>query len=175
MELQQGNKYGILLNGNIKLHRNYFQEMCKLLGIYVLYRSPKKDKHYTVYSELESNYNPPILIGCIFEEHPTQQTLRKIGWASELQESSSIIHVPYDLPDIQQGALFIIPSGLDDGKGRLFRVVKLTNSIVYPASITCEIVPEYYDTMSEDTYIHTQDSINLLNEEEEPVVTTYQA
>ena len=78
-----------------------------------------------------------------FDEHPTQQTMKKIGWVSELQKDSSLIHIAYDTPDIQQGALFIVPSGLDDGKGRLFRCVKLTNSIVYPASIACEIVPEY--------------------------------
>ena len=142
MEYDVSTKYGTLLTPDIKLHRKYFSEMVKLLGICVIYRSPKKDKHWTQYSEVESNYNPPILVGCIFEEHPTQQTLRKMQWVSELQENASIIHIPYDLPNIQQGALFIVPSGLDDGKGRLFRVTRLTNSIVYPASITCEIVPE---------------------------------
>lgn len=143
------NKYGALIHPEIKIHRQYFREMVKMLGIYVLYRKPKKDKHYTTYAEIDSNYEEPILIGCIFDNHPTQQTLRKIGWMSELDEGSSLIHVDYDLDGLQQGALFIIPSGLDDGKARLFRVVRLTNSMVYPASITCEIVPEYTDTLSD--------------------------
>lgn len=39
------NKYGILLNDNIKLHRIYFKEMCKLIGIKVVYRAPRPDKH----------------------------------------------------------------------------------------------------------------------------------
>ena len=168
------NKYGTLLNQDIKLHRKYFNEMVKLLGLLVIYRSPKEDKHYTIYSEIESNYNEPMLVGCIFDEHPTQYTLRKMGWAAELQQNASFIHVPYDLPNLQQGALFVIPSGLDDGKGRLFRVVSMSNSIVYPASITCEIVPEYYDTFSEDLYSHKHDSIGILNEEEERNVSTYQ-
>lgn len=175
MDFELNQKYGTLLTPDIKLHRQYFEEMIKLMGIWVIYRSPKKDKHYTTYTEIQSNFNDPILVGCIFEDHPNQQTLRKLGWAAELQENSSLIHVPYDLPNIQQGALFIIPSGLDDGKGRLFRVVKLTNSMIYPASITCEIVPEYYDSMSEDSTIHEHDSINLLNEESEHNMTTYQA
>lgn len=161
-------KYGMLLNDNIKLHRNYFNEMVKLLGIQVIYRATLPDKHYTTYAEIESNYAQPILVGCIFDEHPTQQTLKKMGWVSELQQNSSIIHVPYDLPNLQQGCLFILPSGIDNAKGRLFRVASMSNIMIYPASVSCEIVPEY-----EDSYIPTTSddfrysSMNLLNEEPE--------
>lgn len=143
-------KYGLLLTPDIKLHRKYFTEMVKLLGIQVLYLAPRKDKTYTPQSELISNYDECEKVGCIFTEHPNQQTLRKIGWAAELQEGSSIIHVPYDLHDLQQGALFYIPGGLDDSSYRLFRVVKLTNIAVYPASIACEIVPEYENVSPPD-------------------------
>ena len=166
MEFNSENKYGLLLNGDIKLQRMYFEEMCKLIGINVIYRSPKKDKHYTTYAEIKSNYNDPELIGCIFDEHPTQQTLKKMGWVSELQENSSIIHISYDTPNIQQGALFLIPSGLDDGKGRLFRLVKLSNIMVYPASIACEIVPEYENTYEESQNNFDNSSFNLLREED---------
>ena len=161
------NKYGSLLNSNIKLHRQWFNEMVSLHGINVIYRAVKPGKKWTSYAEIDTNFEPPTLEGCIFDEHPTQQTLKKIGWASELQEGSSIIHVRYDLPSIQQGALFIVPSGLDDGKGRPFRVIKLTNGIVYPASITCEIVPEYENTFSSSLHNHSENSFTLLNEEED--------
>ena len=164
----QAPKYGLLLNNDIKLHRGYFDEMIRLLGIQVIYRAPLPDKHYTTYAEIDSNYAEPILVGCIFDEHPTQQTLKKMGWVAELQQNSSFIHVPYDLPDLQQGALFIVPSGIDNAKGRLFRVVSMSTSMVYPASITCEIVPEYENTYvpeTNDDYVHSTD--NLLNEEQE--------
>ena len=164
----QAPKYGLLLNNDIKLHRGYFDEMIRLLGIQVIYRAPLPDKHYTTYAEIESNYAEPILVGCIFDEHPTQQTLKKMGWVAELQQNSSFIHVPYDLPDLQQGALFIVQSGIDNAKGRLFRVVSMSTSMVYPASITCEIVPEYENTYfpeTNDDYVHSTD--NLLNEEQE--------
>lgn len=160
------NKYGKLLNGDITLHRKYFKEMCELIGINVNYLSPKSDKHYTTYAEIKSNYNPPIMTGCIFDEHPTQYTLKKMGWVSELQENSSIIHVLYDLPNLQQGSLFILPSGLDDGKGRVFRVVKISNIMVYPASIACEIVPEYANTYQESQNDFSKSSFNMLREEE---------
>lgn len=165
MEIE--NKYGLLLNGDIKLHRQWFKEFVKLQGINVIYRAVKPGMKYTTYAELDTNFEPPMLEGCIFDEHPTQQTLKKMGWVSELQESSSIIHLRYDLENIQQGCLFIIPSGLDDGKGRMFRVVKLTTGIIYPATITCEIVPEYENTFSESLHDHSDSSFNLLNEEDD--------
>ena len=165
-------KSGLLLHEtDVKRHRQYFREMVKLIGIYVLYRSPLKDKHYTTYAELDSNYAPPIQVGCIFDTHPTQQTLKKVGWVSELQEESSLIHVDYDLPDLQQGALFIIPSGLDDGKGRIFRVVKLQNSMIYPSVMTCEIVPQYENTFEPSTNYDFEDTdFHLLNDEDPQVL-----
>lgn len=144
----------------------YFKEMTKLLGINVIYRAAKPGRKYTNYAEIDANYDKPMLEGCIFDEHPTQQTLKRIGWVSELQEGASIIHVRYDLPHLEQGALFIIPSGIDNAKGRLFRVVKITNSIVYPASVACEIVPEYENTYEQSLNDFQDTSFSLLNEED---------
>lgn len=141
--------------------------MCKLLGINVIYKSLKKGKKWTNYGEIDANYNKPILLSCIFNEHPDQATLKKIGWVSELQENASIIHIPYDTPQLEVGCLFVIPSGLDDSKGRLFRCTKITNIMVYPASIACEIVPEYENTYSPSLNNFTSSSFNLLNEEED--------
>lgn len=160
------NKYGTLLTSDIKLHRKWFKEMVKLHGINVIYRAVKPGKYWTNYAELDTNFEAPTIEGCIFDEHPTQQTLKKMGWVSELQDSSSIIHIRYDLPNIQVGCLFIIPSGLDNGQGRAFRVIRLTTGMVYPASITCELVPEYENTFSPTLHDHTNTSFNLLEEED---------
>ena len=164
--MDKQNKYGILLTPDIKLHRQYFVEMTQLFGINVVYRSLKSGKKWTTYGEIDANYNKPITLGCIFDEHPTQQTLKKMGWVSELQESSSLIHIPYDTPGIEVGCLFSIPSGLDDGKSRLFRCVKLSNIMVYPASMTCEIIPEYEDNYEPVLNNFQNTSFNLLNEED---------
>lgn len=158
-------KYGILVNDDIKLHRQYFEEMTALLGIQVIYKAPRVDKHYTLTSEIDSNYYEPKLVGCIFEEHPTQQTLKKLGWVSELQQEVSIISVPYDLEHLQRGALFIVPSGLDNGKGKVFRVNKLYTTMIYPASITCELVPEFENTLNKsDTIDFENRNFTLLRE-----------
>lgn len=162
------NDTGLLLNkNNITLHRTYFKEMVKLLGINVIYKAPRPDKHYTDYGEVESNYYESTVVGCIFDEHPTQQTLRKLGWASELQENSSIIHVPYDLKGLQQGALFIVPSGIDGAEGRVFRVIKLSNIMIYPASISCEIAPEYANDFDRTLLDVSQTDFNLLYGEDD--------
>lgn len=144
---------GILLHSQDLLRqRDYFKEMTNLLGIKVIYRAPRdSSKHYNGYGELDSFYYEPIYVGCIFEEHPTVKTTRLLGWNTELSDSSSIIHLPYDLDKLQEGALVIVPSGIDNSKGRLFRIVRIsTANMIYPASVACEIVPEYYNTCKSD-------------------------
>lgn len=166
--LENNNNYGLLLDEqNMKLHRKYFEEMCNLIGIKVLYYIPREDKHWTTYSEIKSNFYNPILVGCIFEDHPNQYTMKKLGWDAELQENASLISVPYDLEKLQVGSIFIVPSGIDNSKGRVFRVVSMRNLMVYPSSITCEIVPEYENTFSSDQHDFKHSGFNLLKDESE--------
>lgn len=168
--MENEKNYGLLFNEKgMKLHRFYFKQMCKLIGAKVIYRANRPNKHWTNYAEIESNYYEPILVDCIFNEFPDQKTMRKLGWVAELDTNASLISVPYDTPNIQVGALFIIPSGIDNAQGRLFRVTKMSNIMIYPSSITCELVPEYADTFSDSSYIHTDDSFNLLNKEEDVI------
>lgn len=162
------NNYGLLLNKDIKLHRMYFKQMVKLLGINCLYRAPLEGKTYNFHGDLEAHYSKPEPVGVIFQDHPDQKTLKKMGWVTELQENSSIIHVPYDLQGLEVGALFEIPSGLDNAKPRLFRVISMQNIMVYPASIACELAPEYID-LDEKTLTRdfTKTNITMLVDYEE--------
>jgi hypothetical protein len=161
--------YGLLISKDIKLHRMWFKQMLALHGINCKYRAPLKNKDYDLYADLQTGYKPEILVGCLFEEHPDQKSLRKAGWVAELQEGSSIIHVPYDLPDLQVGALFDIPSGLDTGKDRTFRVISMSNIMIYPASIACEIALEYesVDEQRLSTTAYEKENMPLLIDREE--------
>ena len=77
--------YGLLVNQNTKLHRQYFNEMVKLLGVNVKYRSPLQSGTYTLHGEYTSiNYTEPVTVGCIFQEHLDQRTSKKLGWDAEL-------------------------------------------------------------------------------------------
>lgn len=166
--MNQNNKYGMLLTSEIKLHRKYFLEMAKLLGIQMVYRAPLPGKTFDTHGDLDAKYYPGEIIYGIFQDHPDQKTLKKMGWVAELQENSSIIHVPYDLPNLQVGALFIIPSGIDKAEGRVFRVISMQNIMVYPASIACEIAPEYEDIDEPILYNDfTQSTTTLLIDNEE--------
>lgn len=167
--LPDSQKFGTLLTPDMKLHRKYFEEMVKLYGINVVYYAPRKDKEYTLHGELFSNYQEPEVVGCIFQEYPDQRSMRKKGWVVELQEGASLISVPYDLHDLQSGALFAIPSGIDNTKGRLFKVVQLISTMMYPSSVTCEIVPEYEDIMPESKLNRQYQDFNLLAQEDDDV------
>lgn len=161
---------GFLLKGkNLKLHRQYFSEMCRLLGIKVLYRAPREEtKGYNGYGELETFYTEPIKVSCIYDEHPNQKTMRKLGWDAELSDSSTVIHVPFDLPQLQAGCLFEIPAGIDGAPNRLFKVLRMTNIAIYPASVACELGPILEDKSEmSDTIDFTRSNFNVLIDPED--------
>ena len=158
------NKYGLLLNQDIKLHRAHFEEMTSLLGIKVKYKAPIMD--YTLQSEMKPlRYKEDIEVGVLFEEHINQKTAKLLGWNAELMTEAALIHVPYDLKGLQIGGLFEIPSAFENAPSRLFRVVEMYTIMIYPASITCRLVPEYKDIMPrEEVEDFHMSNFNLLNE-----------
>ena len=161
----ENNDVGIILQGNnIKLRRYYFDRMCKYIGIKAIYRAPLEDKSWDGYGELDTAFYPPVVVSCIFDEHPTQKTMKKLGWVAELQENSSLIQVPYDLKNLQVGALFIIPSAIDHAKGRVFRVISMESIAIFPSSITCEIAPVYENHFDRGQIQHEDNTFNLLDE-----------
>ena len=161
---------GLLLNKkNIQLNRFHFKQMVKLLGINVLYRAPRPEaKSHDLHGELDSLYYEPIVVGCIYNEHTEQKTMKKLGWNAEREETTPVIHVQYDLPGLQAGALFIIPSGLDNAEGRVFKVLDMSYVPVYPASIACKLGPvmknDFQRSQRED---FTQQNMNLLDFDKE--------
>ena len=165
--MSQNPSLGTLLTPDIKLHRQYFQEMVKLLGIQADYYQVRPGKYYTNYTEIKTTHYEPQKVGCIFTEYPDQKTLRKAGWVAELQQNASIIHIPYDTPGIQRGALFSFPSGIDGTPDRMFRVVNMMVTMIYPASISCEVVPEYENTFEKSSMDYKHNDFNLLNTDED--------
>lgn len=162
---------GILLNDkNIKLHRQWFKQMTKLVGLNVTYQAPVDTeidpKEYNLYGELDPDYENAIRVGCIFDEHPTQKTMRKLGWNAEMAETSTVIHVPYDLPGLQAGARFIIPAGIDTAEPRIFKVLRMSTIAIYPASISCELGPVLENKIKPEQITKFDESnFNLLGDE----------
>lgn len=71
--------YGILITPEIKLHRQYFKEMVKLLGVNCIYRAPLPGKTFDAHGDLDAKYYPGEVVGVIFQDHPDQKTLKKMG------------------------------------------------------------------------------------------------
>lgn len=141
---QEERKYGRLINQDIKIYRDYFIEMTELIGIYAKYANPvPESKRYTVEGELRSDYEEFKQVGCIFDEHPNQKTLKKLGWFSEDIKEPIIIYLPFDLAGLQRGTLIELPSAIEGAEDRLFRVEELNTIMIYPASIACKVVPTY--------------------------------
>lgn len=165
--MDNNSNYGVLLNAkNIKLNRYYFDQMAKLIGVKLIYRAPKAGKDYTTYGEIDTMFEQPVAVWGIYEEHPNQQTMRKLGWNSELLTEAIILQVPYDLAGLQQGGLFTVPTGVDDGKGRVFQVTQMTTLSIYPASITVAAVPYYPNTFSPTAFNYSEHNFDLLEGEE---------
>lgn len=159
----------LLVKDDITLFREYFEEMVEMIGIQTLYRSLKPEsKNYDLHGELDALYNPPIQVGCIFNEHTDQKTMKKLGWNVERDTTTPMIHVPYDTPNLESGCLFVIPSGLDNAKGRVFKVLDMHVSAIYPASIACMLGP-VLESDFDRSQVHDfrTTNFNLLVEEEE--------
>lgn len=74
------NDYGFLLNKDIKLHRMWFKQMTKQLGVLCKYYIPKPGKRFDGYGDLSADYDEyKEKVGCIFQDHPDQATLKKMG------------------------------------------------------------------------------------------------
>ena len=71
--------YGMLLNKDIKLHRTWFTQMTKLIGITCQYKAPLPNKEFDRYGDLKAQYpKESISVGCIFQDHPDQQQILSV-------------------------------------------------------------------------------------------------
>lgn len=83
-----------------------------------------------------------------------------------MDNQPAVIHLPYDLHDLQVGCLIDIPSAFDGAPARTFRIVEISAIQIYPASVACKVVPEYETTLEKDeTEFFENSNFNLLNEE----------
>lgn len=161
------NSYGILVNPDALLHRQWFMEFLRLHGKQALYKCPI-NKKYNQVGELQCDYGSPIVVGCIYEDRPSQKTTHKLGWNSQLQEEASLIHVPYDTENLELGGRFILPSAFDNTKGEVFRVVSMSAvGEIYPYAISCALVPVFEDMFDKGQFDYTKSNLNLLFEEED--------
>ena len=78
---------GLLNRDDARIHRAYFEEMTKLIGIQVLYQYVIKQE-LTIHSEDNSTLSQPMQLDILFDENPSQKTLNRRK--TELILSSSV-------------------------------------------------------------------------------------
>lgn len=144
---------GLLLQNDLEIQRYYFNEALDYYGIDADYYQVKEEtQKFTSAGELSSKYYDPVRVKLIYDQVPKINTLKKLGWVPELnQDSQPIIHIPFDTPGIQVGALFRIEDPLRPGTGKIFRTTKLTTGIIYPVAATLQIVAVLGDSPEETT------------------------
>lgn len=131
-----------LITNDLEIQRYYFDEACDFYGIPARYFQVKPGMHWTVAGEMSSNFFDPIKTRPIFDEAPKVSTLKKLGWVPELNEEvPPLAHLSFTLPGLQVGCLLEVKDPLAVDKGRMFRITKMKTGIIYPASVTCQIVP----------------------------------
>lgn len=121
--------------------RFYFREALRLYGIDCNYYEVMPETiSYNVNGEFSAKYKNPKPAQLIFDQVPKVSTLKKLGWATEQEDTQPLVHVDFDLPGIQIGCLFTIDDPLRPGKGRLFRITKMSVGIIYPMCVTAQVV-----------------------------------
>lgn len=149
-----------------KLFRKWFDEMCHLQGIKVIYRRVDDELYdkYSDYGEIKEETGKPIEVWVMFEEYPKQKTMRKLGWNTEALDSCPIMHVPYDLPDLQRGCVFVIQSGVDSSEVRLFKVLELENDAIYPYAMACKLGPILKSDFDRSKLDHTNNNFSVFKD-----------
>ncbi len=160
---------GLLIRGKDNLHKKFFKEMAKLLGIEVKYRYfIDNSKHYTIHAEQRGKLSEPVDIDIIFQEYPDQKTLRQHGWFSENPDDKAYVaQVPSDLIGLQRGCYIDIPYGAKKDTYRTFRITDISSIIVHPESYYVRLAPEFDTIVHEVDHNYSDTSFNFIDFTEE--------
>lgn len=134
---------GLLNRQDSTIFRQYFREMCMLIGISVGYQYVVKQE-MTIHSEDNSELSMPIRLDILFDENPSTNTLNKIGWVSETGDMKPIIaNLPYNTPNLTVNARLTIESSDGVARPRVFRITKIMADLEFPDAYTCALVPVF--------------------------------
>lgn len=138
----------LLIKKNIEtLGSFYFNEPANLIGTNVLFWEPLEggDKWDGRGEPNNTFFYPPIKTHCFYNTHPSQKTMKGLGWDPVLDAEARVIVVDKNLKGVQYGAIFQLPSSYND-EGGLFKVIEMTEDSTYPVTTTLKLAPVIEDT-----------------------------
>ena len=108
----------------------------------------------TIHSEPNIELSDPIQMDIIFNENPTVDTLRKHGWATEINGNLPVIaQLPYDAPGLARYARIIIPPVGNVTRERIFEITAISTFLEYPDCWTVQLAPVYNSLKEKNDYV----------------------
>lgn len=109
----------------------------------------------------------PIRMDIIFNENPSVDTLRKMGWVSEINNQRPIIaQLPFDAPNLSRYSRIIIPPFVEiRSRCRVFQVTAMQTLLEYPDCWTVSLVPVFDSYKEDNDYVES--NINYIDTKSE--------
>jgi len=134
----------LIVDEEVQMLREMYDEGLEMQGVPVQYQYPLKND-YNLYGEQAADaFSELIDTFCGVEAQPKIATLKKLGWVVEnSSELPFLLHVSFNLPEIQKGSKFFF-AGLHTGlPTREFVVERMSMEFQVPDHIICEVIPQY--------------------------------
>jgi len=133
-----------LIDEDIKLIRNRYDEALKLRGIECVYMYPNITQTNQQGEAIVDQYSLPINTQIFFEGSPKVKTFKRLGWVVENNsELPFLIHCSFHLPHVQKDSIFKIAGQFTELPERIFKVTEISYDIQSPDHIVCQVIPVY--------------------------------
>ena len=133
---------GLISEQEVIYLREQFNETVKQLGVPFIYQYPLGNNLDDFAQPAPDGYSVELEVYGLFDGEPKLKTYRNLGWVVEKGDNPPfLLHIPFDTPHIQKGALFKISGQFTGIEARVFQVTELTTGLVCPDHIVCQIVP----------------------------------
>ena len=153
-----------LIQEDIKLMRDRYDEALEMLGIPAKYQFPNIPDSNLYGEPVIDSYSVPEAVYIFFESAPKLKTFKRLGWVVENDgDLPFLIHCSFHLPKLQKDCIFEIAGQHAEVKGRKFRVTELTTDLQAPDHVTCQVVPAYEEQLVGRTKKEVEKRFNKSN------------
>lgn len=133
-----------LIDEDIKLMRDRYDEALKLQGIPAQYQFPNLPSSNAQGEQVVDEYSAPEETHIFFDGNPKVRTFKRYGWVVEnSQDLPFLIHCSFHLKHLQKDCIFSISGLYSELPDRKFRVTEITYDLQAPDHLVCQVVPVY--------------------------------
>lgn len=153
-----------LINSDITLMRDRYDEALKMQGIPATYQYPIGAETNVEAESLIDHFSIAQDIYIFFDGTPKIKTYKRLGWVVENDEQLPfLIHCSFNLEHLQRDCLFKISGYYSEMPNRLFKVTEITTDLQCPDHVICKVVPVYDKHPTGRTKREVQQTFNKSN------------